>query len=113
MAGTLNSSIVVRVTHTPAGDTNETYTMVRPVVFQDAVVIATSAGADFVTIRNGAVNAISSDMAPGGDTNLARTNRAFTAFKSLAVGDVLTADVSAGNLAYESYIWLSAPGVAG
>ncbi len=113
MAGTLNNCVVVRATHAAAA-TNETYTLIRGVQFQDAMCFSTSAGAGTVTVANTALAAISSAMNCGaGDQTVARTTQAVLATKNLAVGAVLTFIPSAGTLDFECYAFLSAPGVAG
>lgn len=106
MAESLNTVLVVRAVGT--GD-DQTYTMARAATAFDCVVIATNAGAGTVTLQNGA-GAISAALNPATtDTAIIRPAKAgdwFTAEKDLAVGDVLTFNVSAGTLNYEAYAYL-------
>lgn len=115
MAGALNNSIVVRTTRPVAAVGSESYTMLRQASFMDAVVFATNGGGEGVNIQRNNAN-ITAILTPGGDTNLVRpagAGAAVAAQKTLVPGDVLSTNTAVGNLAYEAYIWLSAPGVAG
>jgi len=107
MAESLNNVLVVRATG-PAG-TDQTYTMVRAAEVMDLIVIATNNGAGTVTLQNGA-NAISAAIDPA-TTDTAAVRPATGAVwdeveKTLAVGDVLTFNVSAATLFYEAYAYL-------
>lgn len=106
MAETLNTVLVVRAIGT--GD-DQTYTMVRAATAFDCVVIATNAGAGTVTLQNGATP-ISAALDPATtDTAIVRPAKGgvwTTAERALAVGDVLTFNVSAATLNYEAYAYL-------
>lgn len=106
MAETLNLLAVVRAVGT--GD-DQTYTMARPASVMDVVVIATNGGAGTVTLQKGG-SAITAALNPATtDTAIVRPAKGgtFTAANAaLAVGDVLTFNVSAGTLNYESYAYL-------
>jgi len=114
MAEAVNNMVAVRATHAAGTTTSETYTMMRPAIAYDLVLIATNGGAGTVTLRNGA-NAISVALNPAStDTRVSRSATGvdwIAARKTLAVGDVLTFAVSASTLAYEAYAYLySTPG---
>ena len=102
----LNSVLIVRAVGT--GD-DQTYTMLRRCSVFDVCVLATNGGAGTVTLQNGA-NAISAAIDPSStDTAYIRpvTGGVWTAAqRDLAIGDVLTFNVSAGTLNYEAYAYL-------
>lgn len=106
MAETLNNVLVVRAVGT--GD-DQTYTMARAAQVLDVVLIATNGGAGTVTVQNGS-GAITAALNPAStDTAVIRPAKGgdfFTAEKDLAVGDVLTFNVSAATLNYECYAYL-------
>ena len=108
MATILNNLVVVRASHTVAGDVDEDYTMMRDALAYDLAVLATGAGADTVTLQNGAA-AISGAVQPNGDTNHRRpaSTAAWTyANAALSTGDTLRFNVSAGNITYEAFAYL-------
>jgi len=106
MAETLNKVYAVRAVGTGS---DETYTMARAATVLDFVLIATNAGAGTVTLQNGTA-AISAALDPGtSDTITVRTADGgvwTTAERDLAIGDVLTFNVSATTLNYEGYAYL-------
>ena len=59
----VNNVIMVRATHADATTNDETFTLVRPGIAYDFLVISNNGGAGTVTLRNGAA-AISSPLNP-------------------------------------------------
>lgn len=112
MANSVNNLVVVRAVGT--GD-DQTYTMTRAGTVLDVVLIATNAGAGTVTVQNGS-DAITAALNPAStDTAVIRPAKGGTfntAYKALAVGAVLTFNVSAATLNYECYAYIfPTPGV--
>jgi len=105
----VNNVIMVRATHADATTNDETFTLVRPGIAYDFLVISNNGGAGTVTLRNGAA-AISSPLNPADviDTVVrpADTGVWTAASKVLAAGGVLTFVVSATTLNYTAYCYI-------
>lgn len=107
MAETCNNLVVVRAVSTDGSD--QTYTMARAGRVFDAILIATNGGAGTVTLQNGS-DAISAALNPAStDTAAIRPAKGgtwVTGENALAVGDILTFNVSAATLNYEMYAYI-------
>jgi len=105
----VNNIIMVRATHTDGTTNDETYTLTRPGIAYDLVVISTNGNAGTVTLQNGA-NAISGALDPADviDTVIRTADAGVwsAANKVLISGSVLTFAVSAGTLDYEAYCYI-------
>ncbi len=107
----VNNTIMVRATHSDGTVNPETFTINRPGIIYDMIVIATVAGAGTVTLQNGAT-AISGALNPGGTDAKAVRSAPGGAWvtglgaSQLVAGDVITFAVSATTLNYEAYVYI-------